>query len=485
MTRILPIAVLVLVTSAFGVLFFELISFFLLPLFLASVVVVVFRPWHDWLLRFARGHRYLTAALTTVSVLLAVLLPSILVVALAGSEASRLLRGLDEGEVRDKLQRARASLGLNYPYSEELRYMERSLRRLQEDAREGAAARGNVNALRHLCEEWGRLEDPLNNSIRAPRTADFQTVASALATARDAEPGTFAYQQAMDTVVRRFRDYRQEFLGGSWRSLMSDTANPTSEDLRALTEQWLTVTPDRISSLGSRAGLIVGRGLFGVLIFLVATFFFLADGSVIAAQLMALSPLDDRHDEQLLADFIRVTRAVVAGSLAAAVAQGVLAGIGFRFAGLESVFLLTVVTSLTAMIPFVGAAFVWLPVSLWLMFIEQRTTAGISLAIYGMTVISTVDNIIKPWILHGHSAMHPLAALMGVLGGVQLLGPSGVFIGPMAVAFLQTLLRLLHREVAAASLNDERQHGGPAGVRDDMQPVATANPSPKTSPQVS
>ena len=200
---------------------------------------------------------------------------------------------------------------------------------------------------------------------------------------------------------------------------------------------------------------------------------------------MALSPLDDRHEEQLLADFIRVTRAVVAGSLAAAVAQGVLAGIGFRVAGLESVFLLTVVTSLTAMIPFIGAAFVWLPVSLWLIFIEQRTTARISLAVYGMTVISTVDNLIKPWILHGHSAMHPLAALMGVLGGVQLLGPSGVFIGPMAVAFLQTLLRILHREVAASGLNEERQNAPATVVGEDVPAPAASRPSPTERPLLS
>ena len=99
------------------------------------------------------------------------------------------------------------------------------------------------------------------------------------------------------------------------------------------------------------------------------------------------------------------------------------------------------------LMPSICAAMVWLPASLWLIFIDHRPTAGIVLMIYGAGVISTIDNVIKPWVLHDRSAMHPLAALIGVLGGVQALGPPGVFVGPMVVAFLQTLLALLHREL--------------------------------------
>ena len=76
---------------------------------------------------------------------------------------------------------------------------------------------------------------------------------------------------------------------------------------------------------------------------------------------MTLSPLEDRYVEKLLAEFSRVSRAVVSGSVAAALMQSLLAGVGFRVAGLESIFLLTALTALTAMIPFVGAAMVWLP----------------------------------------------------------------------------------------------------------------------------
>ncbi|MEJ7591532.1 MAG: AI-2E family transporter [Planctomycetaceae bacterium] len=236
---------------------------------------------------------------------------------------------------------------------------------------------------------------------------------------------------------------------------MKNLANPTSEDVTAWTGRIFALTPEWISSFGGRAGIMAGRGVFGIIILVVTMYFLFADGPQIAKQLMALSPLEDRYEEKLLEEFSRVSRAVVSGSLAAAVAQGMLAGIGFWVAGLHSIFLLAALTALTAMIPFVGAATVWLPAGLWLIFIDHRTTSGIVLMIYGAAVISTIDNVIKPWVLHDRSAMHPLAALIGVLGGVQAMGPLGVFIGPMVIAFLQTLLGLLHRELV--TLGDTRR----------------------------
>ena len=64
-------------------------------------------------------------------------------------------------------------------------------------------------------------------------------------------------------------------------------------------------------------------------------------------------------------------------------------------------------------------------------------------------MISTVDNIVKPLVLHGRSNLHPLLALLSVLGGMHALGVIGIFVGPMVVAFLQTLLNMLHNELHA------------------------------------
>ena len=64
-----------------------------------------------------------------------------------------------------------------------------------------------------------------------------------------------------------------------------------------------------------------------------------------------------------------------------------------------------------------------------------------------MTHKALADNVVKPYILHGQSKLHPLLALLSVIGGVQVLGPLGILVGPMLVTFLQALLNMLHGEL--------------------------------------
>jgi hypothetical protein len=73
-----------------------------------------------------------------------------------------------------------------------------------------------------------------------------------------------------------------------------------------------------------------------------------------------------------------------------------------------------------------------------------------------------VDNFIKPYILHGRAKLHPLLALLSVLGGVQALGLWGIFIGPMVAAFLYALLNILHQELKAFAEADQRRRKEPA-----------------------
>jgi len=101
--KLLFFAILVLVTGAFGVLFFEVTAPLLLPLFLAMVSVVIFRPVHVWCVRVPGGRNRAAAVITTTMVLLVVVVPSVVVLLLATNEATKLVKSLDDGEVRDKL----------------------------------------------------------------------------------------------------------------------------------------------------------------------------------------------------------------------------------------------------------------------------------------------------------------------------------------------------------------------------------------------
>jgi predicted PurR-regulated permease PerM len=113
---------------------------------------------------------------------------------------------------------------------------------------------------------------------------------------------------------------------------------------------------------------------------------------------------------------------------------------------MEYLTLLIMLTTAFAMVPFVGPAVVWVPVCIYLAVNDHLWAAGL-LAAWGVLVVGTIDNVVKAIVLHGQSQLHPLLALLSVLGGVQALGPIGIVVGPMVVAMLQTLLGILQREL--------------------------------------
>ena len=247
-----------------------------------------------------------------------------------------------------------------------------------------------------------------------------------------------------------------EILGGEFRAWIKEVANPTEEELQDALRTVLEQARGTLFSIGGRTTAMFGRLVIGLVVMAVAMFFFLSDGPSMVKTVMRLSPLDDRYEEELLADFTNVSRAVVVATLLSAAVQGLLGGVGYYLAGFESVILLTLLTGVLAMIPFVGAAAVWVPAALWLYFIDLRPGAAVLLALYGAAVVSSIDNLIKPLVLHGKSRLHPLLALLSVLGGVNALGPIGILIGPMTVAFLQTLLNILNRELTQFDLERRR-----------------------------
>ena len=95
--------------------------------------------------------------------------------------------------------------------------------------------------------------------------------------------------------------------------------------------------------------------------------------------------------------------------------------------------------------------------------------------------MSAIDNVIKPLVLHGQSNLHPLVALISILGGVQTLGPIGILVGPMLVAFIQALLNMVNKELrphsATPTLDSEaRRPSGPLPLGSATVVEAEARP---------
>lgn len=450
MTRWFSLALLLGVIVIVSIFFYRVMAGFLLPLFLAGILVVMFRPLHQWVLKKLPERERLAALITTIAIALVVLLPIALVTTLAAMEASSMATQLHDAELSRRMAQLRASMGMDYEHVEELRYLESSLESLRGDAALGASATGDATAVHRLFDVVKQLQRDLTPT--ESERADIASLRDALERLDQlclipAKIGTLEYQSQLRDVTRELRVFKVKLLGGEFSTWLKEVSHPTAEDIRSLTDRVFAGTPGFLRAIGGATSTILGGVLLGVSVMVLAVYFFLADGPRMISTLMRLSPLDDRHETELVAEFDRISRAVVIATLLSAAVQAVLAAIGFWFADLGSVFLLMMITFVFALVPFVGAATVWIPACLWLYFYESRPTAAIVLAVYSAVVVSMADNIIKPIVLHGQSNLHPLLALLSVIGGVQALGPIGILVGPMLVVFLQTLLNILHREL--------------------------------------
>ncbi|TWT69454.1 AI-2E family transporter [Crateriforma conspicua] len=194
------------------------------------------------------------------------------------------------------------------------------------------------------------------------------------------------------------------------------------------------------------AGLIANLIHLGISIFvaMMALYYFFADGDSIMAELHRLSPLGRRDEDKLIDRFGRVCRGVVMGSVVAGLAQAVLAGIGYAVADVPNVFLMAALTMFFSFVPFLGAGSVVTAISIYLAF-DGRYAACAGLLIYGFIVVGSVDNIVKAKWIGTEASLHPLVALVSVIGAVQFLGLWGIFLGPMIAAFFYALLQLVRQ----------------------------------------
>ncbi len=166
---------------------------------------------------------------------------------------------------------------------------------------------------------------------------------------------------------------------------------------------------------------------------LMTLFFFYRDGTSLVRQIrQALRNIIGNRIDGYIDSVGTTTRAVVYGIGLTALAQALLAGIGYYFSGAPSPILLTIVTFVVALIPF-GTPFAWGAVSIWLLS-QGYTTEGIGLALWGVLVISWVDNLIRPIVISGATKIPFIIIFIGVLGGLTAFGFVGLFIGPVVLA---------------------------------------------------
>ena len=184
----------------------------------------------------------------------------------------------------------------------------------------------------------------------------------------------------------------------------------------------------------------VGRNVakFGLAVF--ALFFLYRHGDSVLAQFRGVATRWLGEAARGYIQSVGVTvRAVVFGIVLTALAQGVLAGLGYWVAGLAAPALWGMITALVSLIPFVGPV-VWIGLSLNLL-AHGETGAALGLFLWGALVVSWIDNLIRPLVISGPTRIPFLLVFLGVLGGIHAFGLIGLFLGPVLLAISVAIWR--------------------------------------------
>ena len=223
-----------------------------------------------------------------------------------------------------------------------------------------------------------------------------------------------------------------ERLNGYWQGLASG-----GEEAVALLKELLD--PARKFLLS--AGKAIGESLLQMGFAAFIGFFFYRDGEAIVQALRnGLMKLTGGLGEELLTTIQNAVAGVVQGVFGAALAQAAVAVIGFLIAGVPGAFLLGTATFFLSMIP-IGPPLLWGGASVWL-FYQGSYGWAIFMAFWGVFVISSIDNVVRPYLISRGSHLPLLLVVFGVFGGLAAFGFIGIFIGPPILAVGLTLIQL-------------------------------------------
>ncbi|EPJ89554.1 hypothetical protein CFII64_03162 [Pseudomonas sp. CFII64] len=183
----------------------------------------------------------------------------------------------------------------------------------------------------------------------------------------------------------------------------------------------------------------IGGGILELTLSLVFVFFFYRDGPRLAAFVLSLlERLIGERAEYYLELVAGTVQRVVNGVIGTAAAQAVLALIGFLIAGVPGALVLGIMTFLFSLIP-MGPPLIWIPATAWLAWNGEYGMA-IFLGLWGMFIISGVDNVLKPYLISRGGNLPLVIVLLGVFGGLLAFGFIGLFIGPTLLAVAYSLL---------------------------------------------
>jgi predicted PurR-regulated permease PerM len=209
-----------------------------------------------------------------------------------------------------------------------------------------------------------------------------------------------------------------------------NTINEIGPFIRKIIPQILNTTINTIS-------------IIGVLYFVL--YFMLIYSRTMEDKLYEYIPLKDSNVDLIAKDIDTTVRASVIGIPLIALIQGVVGLIGYLFIGVRDPFLWFAITCITAMLPIVGAALAYVPLSI-IFFAEGENLKGLIMLIYGFGIIGLVDNLFRFILNKRLGNIHPLITVFGVIAGIGMFGFIGLIFGPMLLSLFIVLLKVYSNE---------------------------------------
>lgn len=152
--------------------------------------------------------------------------------------------------------------------------------------------------------------------------------------------------------------------------------------------------------------------------------------------------------------FRKLVIANAVGIPVVALGQGLVALVGYTIFGAPSVVLLFALTAVASMIPIVGAAIIYVPVSIF-MIAEGDTFGGVGVLVYSLVVVGLTDNVLRFTLLKKLEDIHPLNTVFGIIMGMNLFGFMGLVFGPILMSMTLLLLQVYRDEFS--SNDDENE----------------------------
>lgn len=174
-------------------------------------------------------------------------------------------------------------------------------------------------------------------------------------------------------------------------------------------------------------------------------FFMLTEGRKMEAAFYRWMPLKTENVLMLRKDTNRLVLSNAIGIPLIALAQGVVGLIGYVIIGVPEALFWFVITCIAGMLPVLGAALAYVPLSL-LLFASGQPGKGAFVLVFGLAIIGSTDNIFRFWLQKKLGDVHPLITVFGVIVGVNLFGFIGLIFGPILISLFVLLLKVYRNE---------------------------------------